>query len=73
MMGTRKKDLILEREEIFDKDIIDLFRKMKSFRDVLVHKYGEVNDSQAFETIKKGLGDFERIIGEIEGFLDSYN
>jgi len=42
---------------------------MKSFRNILAHKYGEINDEQAFESIKEGLKDFEIFINEIEKFL----
>ena len=42
---------------------------MKRFRNILVHKYGEIDDKQAFESIHEGLRDFELFINEIEKFL----
>ena len=59
----------LEKKNIFDKKIISLIKEMKGFRNILIHKYGDVNDEQAFETIKEGLKDFELIISKIEEFL----
>ena len=72
-LGTPEtEDSIIEhlnQNKIFDKKIIEIINEMKGFRNILVHKYGEVNDEQAFENIKEGLKDFELIVKEIEEFL----
>jgi uncharacterized protein YutE (UPF0331/DUF86 family) len=62
----------LKNKKIFDKKTMLLIQDMKKFRNILVHKYGEINDEQAFENIKEGLKDFETIINEIEKFLKKY-
>jgi len=59
----------LEANKIFNKRIIDLIKDMKGFKNVLVHKYGEINDEEAFENIKEGLKDFELFIKEVEKLL----
>lgn len=59
----------LEKNKILNKKALDLIREMKGFRNILVHKYGDIDDERAFETIKEGLKDFEVIIKEIETFL----
>ncbi len=59
----------LKTSGIFGKDIIKLIREMKKFRNILVHKYGKIDDKKAYETIKENLGDFEKIVKEIENFL----
>lgn len=46
---------------------------MKGFRNILVHKYGEIDDEHAFENIKQGLGDFTLFIKEIRKFLSKTN
>ena len=63
----------LKAKKIFDKKIIDKIREMKKFRNILIHKYGKIDDKKAFEDIKEGLKDFELIIKEIENFLKKYN
>lgn len=72
-LGTPEtEDSIIENlsnNKIFDKKIMDLIREMKRFRNILVHKYGKIDDKKAFENIKEGLKDFELIVKEIEGFL----
>lgn len=62
----------IENKKIFDKKIIDLIREMKRFRNVLIHKYGEVDDKKAFENIKEGIKDFELIVKEVEEFLEKH-
>ncbi len=59
----------LETKNILSKKTLDIIKEMKRFRNVLVHKYGEINDELAYEEIKKGLCDFEFLIEEFEKFL----
>lgn len=63
----------LKQRDIFSKKVIGIIEEMKSFRNILVHKYGEIDDKKAFENIKEGIKDFEVIINEIEDFLKSQN
>ena len=62
----------LENNNILKKSVIDVIREMKRFRNILVHKYGEISDKKAFEEIKDGLKDFDIILKEIENFLVKY-
>lgn len=62
----------LEKEKIFSKKTISIIRDMKGFRNVLVHKYGKIEDKKAFESIREGLEDFEFVIKEIEDFLKNH-
>ncbi|MBI2449255.1 DUF86 domain-containing protein [Candidatus Pacearchaeota archaeon] len=62
----------LESKEILDKGIINLIREMKKFRNILIHKYGKIDDKKAFEEITEGLNDFGKIIQAIEGFLKKH-
>jgi uncharacterized protein YutE (UPF0331/DUF86 family) len=70
--APENEDTILEHlknNKIFEENTLDLISEMKKFRNILIHKYGEVDDKVAYENIKEGLNDFEKIIKEIEGFL----
>ena len=62
----------IEKKKIFEKKAVELIKEMKKFRNILVHKYGNVNDEQAFENIKDGLDNFDAIIEEFERFLDKH-
>lgn len=62
----------LEKKKIFSKSVINLIIEMKKFRNILIHKYGEIDDELAFETIRDGLKDIEFIIKEVEIFLKKH-
>ncbi len=62
----------LEKKKIFSKKFVEIIRHMKSFRNVLVHKYGDINDKQAYKDIKDGLSDFEIVEKEVNKFLVKY-
>ena len=59
----------LEKERIISKELSKKLRTMKGFRNLLVHRYGEVDNDIAYDDIKNGLKDFEKFIIEIEKFL----
>lgn len=59
----------LEKEKIISHDFAEKLSQMKGFRNLLVHRYGEVDDNIAYESIVSGLRNFEMIINGIEGFL----
>jgi len=63
----------IEKNKLLSKEIINIIKEMKGFRNLLVHKYGEINDNLAYESIKEGLKDFDLIINEIESLLKKYN
>ena len=59
----------LEKNKILSQKSINLIREMKKSRWILVHKYGEIDDSIAYESIKEGIKDFEYILKKIENLL----
>jgi uncharacterized protein YutE (UPF0331/DUF86 family) len=44
-------------------------REMKWFRNIIVHRYGEVNDTKSYLFLEEELGDFEVFKKEIIQFL----
>jgi uncharacterized protein YutE (UPF0331/DUF86 family) len=73
-LGLPKKDVdIIEnlvKNEIISKEMGEKIKEMKSFRNILVHRYGKIEDEIAYEEIKNGLKDFEKFEMEIEKFLE---
>jgi len=55
----------LEKAEIITKETAQKIKDMKQFRNVLVHKYGEIDDKQAYEDIKEGTKDIRDITREM--------
>lgn len=63
-----------EEADLFDKlgdaavlssETIDLLRRMRGSRNILVHEYGRVSDEIVFATVRTRLGDFDRFAQEV--------
>lgn len=50
----------------------EIVKEMKGFRNILVHRYGEINNAEAFENISSGLNDFESFMKEVNDFVVSF-
>jgi uncharacterized protein YutE (UPF0331/DUF86 family) len=44
-------------------------RSMKGFRNIVVHKYGTIDDQLAYQILQRNMHDFSAFIQEIEDFL----
>ncbi|MCE7743151.1 MAG: DUF86 domain-containing protein, partial [Candidatus Heimdallarchaeota archaeon] len=55
----------LSKNKILTLEIIEIIKGMKGFRNILIHRYGHLDDKQAFHIIKEKLSDFEIIEKEI--------
>jgi len=64
---------ILEKKKVIQTDSLASLKELKGFRNILVHKYGEVDDEKAFVNIKEGLKDFDKFIEEIRKFVKDFN
>lgn len=51
--------------EIFSKPLMDTLKRMKGFRNILVHEYGAVDDEIVYEMACSGAPDFGRFKSEI--------
>lgn len=58
-------------KKILSKKIVSILKKMRGFRNILVHEYAKVDDRLVFDSIKKRLSDFEKFKKEILKFLES--
>ena len=61
----------LSEKKVISKKLADILSEMKGFRNILVHKYGEVQDEKVFENLDK-LEDFDKFKDEIIKFLREY-
>jgi uncharacterized protein YutE (UPF0331/DUF86 family) len=48
-------------------------RKMKGFRNIVVHRYGKIDDIIAYTILKEHMDDFYEFIKSIERFLELEN
>ena len=61
----------LVKNGILKKEMGKKLRLMKGFRNILVHRYGKIDDKLAFEVLKENIGDFYDFIKGIGKFLES--
>jgi uncharacterized protein YutE (UPF0331/DUF86 family) len=59
----------LSRKKIISKELEKILIGMKGLRNILVHKYGEVDDEIVYEVLTDNLADFEKFKEEILEFL----
>jgi uncharacterized protein YutE (UPF0331/DUF86 family) len=59
----------LKRENVISKKMADTLLRMKGFRNILVHRYGEVDDKKVFNFLKNNINDFTVFKKEVLAFL----
>ncbi len=55
----------LLKNEILDERLANIIRGMKGFRNILVHRYGKLDDKLAYTIIVKNLSDFKIVEKQI--------
>jgi len=55
----------LEQAGLFSSQMKETARRMKGFRNILVHEYGTVNDTIVYQAVTTELGDFAEFKREI--------
>lgn len=63
----------LVRKKIITPTLGENLKSMRGFRNILVHRYGRINDDISFKILKEHLQDFYKFIDEIEEFLSAYH
>ncbi|HNR44815.1 MAG TPA: DUF86 domain-containing protein [Methanofastidiosum sp.] len=62
----------LVKNKILSLGIGKKIKELKGFRNIIVHRYGKLDDKLSFELINENLEDFEKIIENIKSILDKY-
>lgn len=60
---------ILEKKKVLSTKLSAKVREMKGFRNILVHKYGEIDDGKAYFSLQEELDDFALFEKDIKDFL----
>lgn len=55
---------------ILNRTLGEKLKLMKGFRNIVVHRYGSIDDKLAFETLQEHLEDFQEFIQQVEDFLN---
>lgn len=61
----------LEKKKVLSQKLVKRIKEMKGFRNILVHKYGEVDDERTYHFLTAELDDFTLFEKEIKLFLKS--
>lgn len=71
-LPSEENDLFekLERAGVIGTALAETLKRMKGFRNILVHEYGGVDDEIVFRAATSDVGDFERFRKEIVEALD---
>lgn len=60
----------MEEAGIISSDMKETLKKMKGFRNLLVHEYGRINEKIVYDMVKNRLSDFTDFKKEIIKVLD---
>lgn len=68
---SSEEDIVenLMKGGILSAELGERVKRMKGFRNILVHRYGRIDDEVAFESIRGGINDFRKFMEEIEEIL----
>jgi uncharacterized protein YutE (UPF0331/DUF86 family) len=61
----------LVRHGVFGPEMRQSLKAMKGFRNIVVHRYGAIDDALAFSILTERIGDFALFRQEVERFLQS--
>ncbi|MEK6690640.1 MAG: DUF86 domain-containing protein [Nitrospirota bacterium] len=59
----------LSDAKIITKELADRLKKVTSLRNIIIHKYWEIDDSKVFKYTKENVGDLEEFLREINRFI----
>jgi uncharacterized protein YutE (UPF0331/DUF86 family) len=71
-LPSEEEDLFrkLGKKGIISAGMTDKLKGMKGFRNILVHRYSEVDDELVFKFLRKRLSDFDEFRKSVTGFLN---
>ena len=61
---------ILEEKKAIGPALTDKLKNMKGFRNILVHRYGKINDKETYRFLKEDLGDFTEYRKAIMSYMN---
>jgi uncharacterized protein YutE (UPF0331/DUF86 family) len=59
----------LSEARIITKELGEKLKKLASLRNILIHKYWEIDDRKIFRSAKENIGDFEQFLRQINEFI----
>jgi uncharacterized protein YutE (UPF0331/DUF86 family) len=62
---------ILAASKLIPQELADRLRRMARFRNLLVHGYGQVDDSRVWDILQQNLEDLDAFLSEINNTLEN--
>ena len=62
----------LRDNDLISRSMQEKIHLMRGFRNIVVHRYGTIDDTLAFQLLTENIGDFSLFAAEIEKVLDRY-
>lgn len=59
----------LSEKKIMTRRLGENLKKLASLRNIIIHKYWEIDDRKVFKSTKENIGNFEEFLREINEFL----
>ena len=71
-LPREEDDLLRELQQagLLSAKIVATIAQLSGFRNVLVHRYGAIDDAIAFRDIRTGLSDFPKVFRALEAAMD---
>ncbi|MFP4656586.1 MAG: type VII toxin-antitoxin system HepT family RNase toxin [Candidatus Woesearchaeota archaeon] len=60
---------ILDKKKVITKNLKKRLTTMKGFRNIIVHRYGEIDDDLVYDFLENELKDFEDFVSQITKFI----
>ena len=73
-LPAEEEDLFekIERAGIISPAVKEMLKRMKGFRNILVHEYGEIDDQIVYEAVRTKLTDFDHFKREILAAVEKF-
>ena len=59
----------LSDARIISRELSEKLKKVASLRNIIIHKYWEIDDRKVFKSAKENIGDFEEFLRQINKFI----
>jgi len=61
----------LVKNKVLSQSIGKKIKELKGFRNIIIRRYGKIDDKLSFELIKENLGDFDKIIERVKDIVSN--
>lgn len=61
----------LSDAKVITKELSERLKKVTGLRNIIIHKYWEIDDRKVFKSTKENIGDFEEFLRQVNEFIKS--